>query len=50
MEHLIRKKSRINKQEKRRFAKTSATLAGQFSRVKAAKGYKLNKPKNVKIM
>jgi len=48
-EHLVRKKSRQKKQRKKKFAKTSGTLAGQKRRIKTAKGYKgKNKPK-VKI-
>jgi len=33
-EYLLRKKTRIRKQEKRRLAKTSATLAGQMARAR----------------
>jgi hypothetical protein len=40
---LIKKQSRLKKQQKRTVAKTSATLAGQHLRTAAAKGYSLPK-------
>lgn len=49
MDHLIRKKNRIKKQEKRKFAKTSATLAGQVLRLKTVKGYKSPKKTEIKV-
>lgn len=36
---IIKKKTRIRKQQKKRVAKTSGTLAGQVSRTKVSKGY-----------
>jgi len=45
-EHLfkmIKKPTRLRKQQKRKVAKTSATLAGQHLRTATAKGYSLPK-------
>jgi len=40
VESTLRKKARLRKQEKRRYAKTSGTLAGQISRTRTARGYR----------
>ncbi len=42
MEELIKKKGRLRKQQKKKMAKTSGSLAGQFSRMRTAKGYAKN--------
>lgn len=39
----IKKQSRIRKQQKKRIAKTSATLAGQHLHTATAKGYSMPK-------
>lgn len=48
-EAMLRKQARIRKQEKRRYAKTSGTLAGQISRTRAARGYRGEKKAGVKL-
>ena len=50
VEALLRKKARVRKQEKRRYAKSSATLAGQISRTKTAKHYRDGRGVRVKVM
>ena len=40
MEELIRKKGRQKKQQKKKYAKSSGTLAGQLVQTQGAKGYK----------
>jgi len=49
-EALLRKKARLRKQEKRRYAKTSGTLAGQISRTRTAKHYRGGKSIQVKVV
>ena len=48
-ERQLKKKTRIKQQEKKKFSKTSGTLAGQMSRAKSAKGYTKTAKKKVKI-
>ena len=48
-EKQLKKKTRIKQQEKKKFSKTSGTLAGQMSRTKAAKGYVKSVKKKVKV-
>ena len=50
VEALLRKKARVRKQEKRHYAKSSATLAGQISRTKTAKHYRDGRGVRVKVM
>ncbi|MFH0987790.1 MAG: hypothetical protein V1763_00255 [Parcubacteria group bacterium] len=50
MEHLVRKKNRIKKLEKRKFSKTTGTLAGEVLRLKTVRGYKKSKGVKVKIV
>jgi len=49
MEELARKKGRLKKQQKKKLAKSSSTLAGQASRMKTAKGYFGRREAGVKI-
>lgn len=48
-EKLVKKQTRIRKQEKKRFAKSSGTLSGQVARTKAARGYSGRHRTRVKI-
>ena len=47
-EEEVKKQGRLKKQQKRKVAKSSGTLAGQLSRTKTAKGYKI-KVKSIKV-
>ncbi|MEK7511795.1 MAG: hypothetical protein AAB575_02150 [Patescibacteria group bacterium] len=48
-EKLAKKQTRIRKQQKKRFAKNSGTLSGQFARTKIARGYSGRHKTRVKI-
>lgn len=39
MDYLTRKKGRLKKLQKKKFAKSSGSLSGQLARTKSAKGY-----------
>ncbi|NQT49196.1 hypothetical protein HQ571_00725 [Candidatus Kuenenbacteria bacterium] len=49
MEELTRKKGRLKKQQKKKLARSSGTLAGQVSRVQTAKGYEKKGKTSVKV-
>lgn len=49
MEGLVRKKGRLKKQQKKKYAKASGTLGGQVSRGQTAKGYAGSAKAKVKV-
>jgi len=46
---ITKKQSRLKKQQKKKYAKSSGTLGGQVKRTKAAGGYQKNKKTDVDI-
>jgi len=48
-EKSVKKQTRIRQQQKKRFAKSSGTLSGQFARTKIARGYVAKRKVRVKI-